>query len=78
MVVRVETEKQDAARDRRSAATRTISPVNSVLSPIEYTAYIDTPMRLHVRCLVLIRADLRSADADRSAKAIGHYDTPCN
>lgn len=43
---------------------------------IDYTANIDTSIRLHAHCLVFIRADLRSVDIDRSGKAIGHYDTP--
>lgn len=35
-----------------------------------------TSIPLHARRLVLIRADLRSVDGDRSRKTIGHYDTP--
>jgi len=42
---------------------------------IDYVANIDTSIRLHARCLVFIRADLRSVDTDRSGKAIGQYDT---
>lgn len=83
-VVFVDIKEQDAA-DLPSIGTRAglherraVSPVHTRPRSIDYTANIDTSIRLHARCLVFIRADLRSVEhrsvgkGDRSLRHLGN------